>query len=83
MGYHESRERNRRLKKLHDETENQYYVGVYYDEDKKRYIKYSPNKRAGYTKCIRKIANRKVRRSKDLLRHGTYRKLYDYWWELF
>ena len=38
MGYRGSQERNRRLKKLYDETNNWYGAGAYYDEDKKRYI---------------------------------------------
>ena len=70
MGYRRSKERNRRLKKLYDETKNWYGAGAYYDEDKKRYIRYSPCKNSGYTKYLRKVANRKVRRSKDCLKHG-------------
>ena len=83
MGYRRSNERNRRLKKLYDETKNWYGAGAYYDEDKKRYIRYSPCRNSGYAKYLRKVANRKVRRSKDCLKHGSYRKVYDYWWELF
>lgn len=58
-------------------------AGAYYDEDKKRYMRYSPCRNFGYAKYLRKVANRKVRRSKDCLKHGSYRKVYDYWWELF
>lgn len=83
MGYRGSRERNRRLKKLYNETKNEYGAGAYYDEDKGRYVEYSPNRKSGHTKYLRKLSNRKVRKSKDYLNHGAYRKMYDYWWELF
>lgn len=84
MDYRGSQERNRRLKKLCDETKySSRGAGAYYDEDKKRYIRYSPCRNSGYAKYLRKVANRKVRRSKDCLKHGSYRKVYDYWWELF
>lgn len=83
MSYHGSKERNRRLKKLYGETKTQYGAGAYYDEDKKRLIKYSPRKNSGYAKYLRKVANRKVRRNKDNLKYGSYRKIYDYWCELF
>lgn len=39
MGYRRAKERNRRLKKLYDETKNGYGAGAYYNEKKKRYIK--------------------------------------------
>lgn len=84
MGYCGSQERNRRLKKLFDETKNSSRGGggAFYDEDKGRYIKYSPRRKPGHAKFLRRVANRKVRRNKDHLRNGQYRKVYDYWWEL-
>lgn len=41
MGYRRSQERNRRLKKLYNETKNSYGASAWYDEEKGRYIKYS------------------------------------------
>ena len=84
MGYRGSQERNRRLKKLCDETKySSRGAGAFYDEDKGRYVKYSPRRKPGHAKFLRRVANRKVRRNKDYLRNGQYRKVYDYWWEVF
>lgn len=41
MGYKQSKERNRRLKKLYESTKQSCGAGVYFDNDKKRYIKYA------------------------------------------
>lgn len=82
MSYYRSQERNRRLKKVYDETRTHCGAGVYYSDKKKRYIKYSPSNKSGYTKYLRRLANRKVRKNKNLLRYGSYRKAYDYWWTL-
>ena len=83
MGYRASQERNRRLKKLYADTKYSYSAGVYYDDDKGRYVKYTPRRKSGYTKFLRRVANRKVRKNKDYFKRGLYRKVYDYWWELF
>ena len=83
MSYRRSQERNRKLKKLYNETKNSYGVGVYYNVDKGRYIKYSPRRKSRRTMFLHRVANRKVRRCQDYLKNGLYRKIYDYWWELF
>lgn len=84
MGYHGSKERNRRLKKTYDETKHYYGSGVYYDDKKKRYIRYYPSSKTGYTKYLRRISNKRVRRMDydDVLKYGQYRKMFDYWWTL-
>lgn len=83
MGYRRAKERNRRLKKLYDETKNGYGAGAYYNEKKKRYIKCPSSNTPGYTKSLRKISNRRVRKSDIPLKGCSYKKLYDYWWELY
>ena len=82
MGYHRSQERNRRLKKLYDETKQHFLCGAFYDDDKNRYVKYSLSD-IGQSKYYRNLANRKVRHSDDIQSGGSYRKAYDYWWALF
>ena len=34
-------------------------------------------------KVVKRIANKKVRRARDIGNYGNYRKVHDYWWELF
>lgn len=58
MSYHRSQERNRRLKKLYNETKNSYGAGAWYDEKKGRYIKYSCGGRK-YKKYLKKYQARK------------------------
>ena len=82
MSYRRSREQKRRLKKLCHATQGSCIAGAYYDDDKDGHLRYSPHNGCGYPKYLRRIANRKVRRSQGLPMHGAYRKVYDYWWEL-
>lgn len=82
MSYHRSQERNRRLKKLYNETKNSYGSGVWYDDENNRYIKYTCRSRK-YKKYLKKISSKKTRRYKGDLAHCDYKKTFDYWWELF
>lgn len=83
MGYKQSRERYRRLRRTYEKTKNSYGSGVYYDDEKGMYRKYTCNK-----KSIRQQCHRKVRRYYK--RHiGEYggkgnidRRLCEYWWEV-
>lgn len=83
MSYRRSKEDKRRLKKLYDKTKNSCCAGVWYDEKKKRYIRFYSSNTPGYAKYLRRIANRKVRRAKISLKHSQYKRLYDYWWILY
>ena len=83
-GYFRSKERNKRLKKLYSETKNSYGEGAWYDEEKKRYIKCSSSNTTGYTKWLRRLSNRRVRKMKDItLNNCQYKKVFDYRWELY
>lgn len=73
----------KRLKRTYSATKNGWGAGVYYDEDKKRLIRYSPSKKSSRPRYLRNQANRKVRKTLTALHHGQYRKIYDYWWELW
>mgnify|MGYP007070039828 CR=1 FL=1 len=80
MSWNRSRETKRRLRKLSRETSG-IIKGVWYDSDKGRYVRiYYASK---YKKWLRVKANRKVRRTKDVPNISGYRKIYNYWWELF
>lgn len=82
MGYRRSQQDKHKLKKLYEETRTKYGSGVYYNEDKGRLIFYSA-RGSGCPKELRRRSNKKLRRSKDTLNHGLYRRIYDYWWELY
>ena len=83
MSYYGSKERNRRLKKCYNATKHQCIRGVYFDEEKCRYIRRYSMSKNGATKYFRKISNQKVRRNKENLSYGAYRKVFDYWWTLW
>ena len=82
MSHRRSRETQLRLRKLASETSYWFGSGAYYDEDKGRYKRYYSHGGSGYPKWLRTVANRKVRRAKNVPQGGGYRRVYDYWWEL-
>ena len=83
MGHRRSVQERLRLKKLYKQTKYSCRGGAWYDDEKERYIRYFASNTPGYTKMLRRISNRKVRKSKEVLNHGLYKKAYDYWWVLF
>lgn len=83
MGYRRSRESKRRLKKLSEATEGYSPGGAWYNPDKKRYVRYHGSNTPGYTKFLRRMSNRKVRKYGELLNNSLYKKAYDYWWILY
>ena len=83
MAYKQAQSRRKRLLKTYYKTKNNYCRGVWFDEDKSRYIKYSASNTPGYTKFLRRVSNKKVRKAKDIGSRSGYRRLYDYWWILY
>lgn len=83
MAYKQAQKRKKRLLRTYEATKNSYGAGVWFDENSGRYIKYHACRTPGYTKYLRRMSNRKVRRAKDVGNHSDYKKLYDYWWILF
>ena len=80
MSWQRSRETRRRLKKLSRATEHK-SIGAWYDPDNGRYIKTNDCEfRKGY---LRMIANRRVRHAQNVGSGGMYKKVFDYWWELY
>ena len=81
MSWQRSKETKRRYKKLHDDTIHCYGAGVWYNKEKGRYIRYYQPRRA---KFVKRKCNRAVRRYKgDLSAKGSYRKVSEYWWEIW
>lgn len=79
MSYKRKRYDRRKLKKLY--LLNNYYAGVIYNEDTGSYRRYY---RSQVSKYLKNVSNRKVRRRKlENLQHGDYKKVFDYWWELY
>jgi hypothetical protein len=83
MAYKQAQKRRKRLMKTYEKTKNSYGAGVWFDDYKGFYKKYSPSNTPGYAKSLRKLSNRRLRRSKESYNHSSYKKLYDYWWTLF
>ena len=81
MSYHRKQEENRRLKKIYDKTKTWYGTGVYYDEDKGRFIRYSCHDKWTKVYC-RRITRRRLKKEEGFCKGCKYKKLYDYWWEI-
>lgn len=69
-----------RLQKTYRATRNSCLVGVYYDRRKGRLMRFYQSRMAKY---LRRCGNKRVRNAEITLQHGGYRKIYDYWWELW
>ena len=82
MAYKQAYERNRRLKKLAVSTKNSYAAGVWYDEDKGYYVKFQTGRKE-FRKYLRRLASRKARRYRGDLHNSDYRKVFDYWGQLY
>ena len=83
MAYKQAMNRRRKLIKTYNETKNCYGSGVWYNEEKDRYIKCTASNTPGYARLLRKYGNKKIRHSRDLHNYGTYRKVFDYKWTLY
>jgi hypothetical protein len=83
MAYKQARNRRKKLIRTYEETKNNYGSGVWFNEDKGFYVKYTASNTPGYAKQLRRICNKKVRKSAEVGNHGAYRKSYDYKWTLF
>ena len=81
MSHKRKCEENRRLKKLYEKTRHAYGAGVWFDESKGRYIKYSCHNKWLKTHC-RRIIRRRMKNIGMPRKGNGYRKLFDYWWEL-
>lgn len=83
MAYKQAQKRKKRLLKTYKKTKNSCYGGVWFDERKGYYRKFSCSNTPGYTKLLRRLSNKRVRRTKYLGNFSSYKKIYDYKWTLF
>ena len=81
MSYHRKQEEKHRLKKLYNETKNSYGAGVWYSEEKHRYIRYTCHNEWTKTHC-RRITRRRLNSNYNCYSGCLYKKFYDYWWEI-
>lgn len=84
MAWKQAKERRKRLRKLHRETEHSYGCGAWYDEKNDRYYRYYVSDHGG-ARLLKRRATKKLRamKHKDVQHnYGEYRKLYDFWWNL-
>ena len=87
MAYKQAKNRRKKLLKTYHEVEGmrKHYTGsgVWYDEDRGFYYKYTASNTPGYAKRLRRISNKRVRKTADIGSYGDYRRSYDYKWTLF
>lgn len=82
MGHRRTKQERKKLRRLYDETKHSYGAGVWYDEQKHRFIRYSMGS-GGRSTFLKKQSNKRVRRAEDVGNHCGYRRHFDYNWELF
>ena len=87
MAYKQASSRRKRLLKTYHEVERMRKhctgSGVWYDDDRGFYYKYTASNTPGYAKALRKISNKKVRKAQYVGNYGAYRRNFDYKWTLF
>lgn len=83
MAYKQAKARHKKLLKTYNETKYNYGSGVAFDEERNFYYKYTASNTPGYTKVLKKLSNKKVRKTSDIGSYSNYRRKYDYNWVLF
>jgi hypothetical protein len=83
MAYRQASNRKRHLIKTYRKTKNKYGSGVWFDEERGFYYKYTASNTPGYAKSLRKIGNKKIRKLSDIGNFSNYKKYYDYKYILF
>lgn len=56
---------------------------AWYYPKKQRYVKIIWSSTPGYTKWLKRISNKKYRKTFDVGNYSAYKRLYDYRWELY
>ena len=87
MSWRRSEEQKRRDKNLYRHTKYKYARGVWYDSEKDRFVRFqmSRNGRGNRVAYVKRKCNRTVRRNKMFISggKGSYRKMSEFWWEVF
>lgn len=82
MSWAAQREDKRRMKKTYEETKYGYGPGVWYDNDKERYIRLDFTNKWLKHYC-RRVTRRRLKNA-DVSSHRAYEKrFYEYWWSLY
>ena len=81
MSYRRKQEENRRLNKLYNKTKNGYGAGAYYDDRKDRLIRYSCHDKNWKARC-RRTTRRRLKKMEFHCSGCTYKKFYEYWWQI-
>ena len=83
MSYQRTNENKNRLRKLLQHTSHKCVGCAYYDADKGRIVRIMASNTPGYTKYLRRRSNKRVRGLDDIANGTSYKKVFDYKWELF
>jgi protease II len=87
MAYKQAQNRKKKLLKTYHQIEGmrKHYTGsgVWYNDERGFFYKYTASNTPGYAKSLRKIGNKRVRKSKNLYNNSEYRRVFDYKWALF
>ncbi len=83
MAYKQAQNRKKKLLRTYNKTKCSYGSGVWFNEERGFYYKYTASNTPGYAKSLRRVGNKKVRKAIEVGNHGDYRKQYDYKWALF
>lgn len=87
MAYKQARNRKKRLQKTYNEIKDMKGhstgSGVWIDEDRGFFYRYTASNTPGYAKLLRRIGNKRIRQSKDAFNNNKYRRVFDYKWTLF
>lgn len=81
MSYQRKQKDKHKLRKLFNETNNSSFAGAYFSENKNRLIRYSVNNTWHKTHA-RRVTRRRLKRD-PYFRHNSYKKIYDYIWEVW
>lgn len=81
--YYRKRYDKKKHIKIYNQLSNRWYYpsGVYYNENKNRYIRYWRGKRS---KQLKIVSHRKFRRKHNTsinTKGNYYRRFFDFWWE--
>ena len=82
--YGRKQEDDRRNKKLLEGPGQRYRCGVWFDEEERRYKRYYLQRKAVKRMCHKATRRRLKNRFGEVRgKHAFFKKMYDYWWELF
>ncbi len=79
--YYRNRETQKRLKKLYHRTHSHYGAGAYFDDRAGIYKRYSCQKRY-WKRIAKRKARHNLKKDEYSLKGSSYKRTYDYWWQI-